>query len=386
MTKAQVKTVTLPDGKVVSVSNSPETWWTTDNGSGYVDPRLIAPDPRQPREHMDTVELAELTQSVGERGVRDPPTVTPLKLAPWAEVAPEHKALPFIIVSGHRRRMASLDAKLEAVPIRVVIYKNKEDYLLDASILNTNRARLTPLEQGREIVRLRDNGVTLEKIQKSLGCSGTHIYNRINLTRLHPAIQDLFKPTLTEKKRLSVTTAGELGSVGSPSVEELEELNVLFLIEIKAAREPGLVPKKDFTFDSVESEEARAELRRFELQKIFLAVIRHRHLDAARAKELIIEHKLQLDTAQENPGKKTRRFEPHKRKEILTNLTREVSGSTVIDWTPNEFRRIFENATDEEVERFRVMFHRAAGTLVDIEELLKKVRDEKRAESSKVTR
>jgi hypothetical protein len=282
--------------------------------------------------------------------------------------------------------MASLDAKLEAVPIRVVVYTCKEDYLLDASILNTNRAKLTPIEEGREIVRLRDNGVTLEKIQKSLGCSNTHIYNRINLTRLHPAIQTLLKPTLTEKKRLSITTAGELGSVGAPSLEELEELSVLFLIEIKAAREPGLVPQKDFGFDNIGSEEVRAELRRFELQKILLSVIKHRHLDAGRAKELIIEHKLQLEAMQESPGKKTERFKPSKRREILANLTREVSGSTIVDWTPNEFRRIFEFSTDEEIERFRVMFHTAAGTLSDIESLLTKIREEKRKENSTVTK
>lgn len=366
----QHRTVTLPDGKSVQVSDSPEPWWTQDGKLGYVHPSLIAPDPNQPREYMDPAELQELTESVSERGVREPIPVTPRSLASWSKVADEHAKLPFLIVTGHRRRASSLEAKLEAVPIRIVVYEDEEDYLLDASILNTNRANLTPIEEGREIVRLRERGVTLEKIRRSLGKSMTHVNNRINLTRLHPLLQKLIDPRLPPKERFSIVTAGDLGSVDAPTIAELEEMHVIFDREIRAARSPGLVPKLDVT-------ELMEDELRFEMQKVLYVVIEHRSLNVERSRQLINEHKLQQAVARGKPQGESSRLEPRKRKGVLSRLVSDVTGSTVVDWTPDEFRRIFAAATPEEVEKFRQMFHMAGRYFADWTELLAKIGQEK---------
>lgn len=359
--------VTLPDGEVVTISKVPESWWTQNRASGYVDPKLLAPDPRQPREEMGNFELQELALSVKERGVSEPIVVTPRGLAPWVELEPEYVNLPFVVVSGHRRRKSALLGEVAAVPIRIRIYSTKQDYLLDASVLNKGRADLTPLEVGREIVTLRESGVTVEKIGKAFGLTPPTVYSRINLTRLTRPIQELLDPKVAKKDRLPVAVAGELGSVASPTVEEIAELHVLFKSEIHSASiHAGCIPKSDF-YDLDE------DGRRFEMQKILLAVLKSRQLSAARSMNFIHEHKLQLEAAQTNKGPKTDRFEPRKRKQIIANLANEVGGTTVIDWTPDEFRHIFDAASVEEVEKYRLMIHRAATLLSDVEELIKAV-------------
>ena len=158
MSNLSQKKVILPGGREILLSNEPQSWWTRDGGTGYVDPHLLAPSLDQPRGYMDAVELAELTESVRERGVRQSIDVAPLSHTPWGRVAPEHKSRPFIIVSGHRRQASALNAPVGAVPIKVTIYENEIDFLFDASLLNGPHAGLTYIEEGREIVRRQEKG------------------------------------------------------------------------------------------------------------------------------------------------------------------------------------------------------------------------------------
>src|SRR3989344_4203638 len=178
MSNLSQKKVILPGGREILLSNEPQSWWTRDGGTGYVDPHLLAPSLDQPRGYMDAVELAELTESVRERGVRQSIDVAPLSHTPWGRVAPEHKSRPFIIVSGHRRQASALNAPVGAVPIKVTIYENDVDFFFDASL------------QGR-----------------------------VNLTKLHPAIQELLRPDLPPRRQLPVTVAAGRGSVAAPTMD-----------------------------------------------------------------------------------------------------------------------------------------------------------------------
>jgi len=365
--------VQLPDGKTVTVSDDPVTWWIEDGASGYINPRLLAPDPKQPREHMNDSELAELAQSVGERGVRDPITVTPLSLSPWIEVSEGDKNLPFVIVSGHRRTRSALLSGVVAVPIRVVVYATKQDYLLDASVLNKDRADLSPLEEGREMLRLSDNDVTQERIGKSLGKSIAYVRGRIALTQLHPALQRLLDPALPKTQRLPVTYASDLGGIEGPTVEELEELLVVYKTDIQSSPLQGKA-LPTFNVSDLEPDELR-----FELQKVLLSVILRRDLSAARATELIQEHKLKQREAR-GKSQDTQRFKPSKRKEVMDNLAASVMASTVVDWTPHEFERIFENSKWDEVNGFRQKLNEAGQNLVDISRLLQRICDKKAKE------
>jgi hypothetical protein len=61
-------------------------------------------------------------------------------------------------VSGHRRQKCALDAGIGAVPVKVVIFQSEKEYRMEMSLLNKGQDDLTPLEEGYEIVRLRDLG------------------------------------------------------------------------------------------------------------------------------------------------------------------------------------------------------------------------------------
>ena len=55
-----LKIVTLPDGSDVEVSETPLEWWTKPNKSGFVRTNMLAPDPKQPRRHINSERLKEL--------------------------------------------------------------------------------------------------------------------------------------------------------------------------------------------------------------------------------------------------------------------------------------------------------------------------------------
>lgn len=111
--------VTLPEGEIVTVSNTPEEWWTEHGASGYLDPRLLFPDPQQPRKIIGGGDWKEFAAAIAAAGVREVIHITPLSHAPWVT---EQTDCPFLIVSGHRRHLAALEAGLGAVLVIVKIY------------------------------------------------------------------------------------------------------------------------------------------------------------------------------------------------------------------------------------------------------------------------
>src|SRR3989338_5496241 len=163
------RSVILPSEERVTVSDTPQKWWTANNSTGFVDPHCIAPDPKNPRKRMSPIRLAELKESITARGVRDPLVVTPSKCAPWVQVAPEHEGCFFLAVSGHRRRECALDVRLGAVPIRVAVYPSEMEHRLDVSLLNKEREDLEPLDECWELVELRKLGWKVDSLCRSHG-------------------------------------------------------------------------------------------------------------------------------------------------------------------------------------------------------------------------
>jgi ParB/RepB/Spo0J family partition protein len=377
MNKPALESVTLLDGTEVTVSDIPEDWWTVAKGSGYVRPDMLAPDPQQPRQYMDPERLAELQRSIAASGVRETLIVTPRKLAPWAKVEEKFKHCFFIIVSGHRRWYCTNLAGLPVIPIEVRIYKSRKEHNLDRSLLNKGRDDLTELDVGFEIVNLREDGWTIDELAAHFGMSTPQLYNRINLTQLHPDIQQLLLPTPGNRKKnaLPVTTAGVLGGVKSPTPEELETL--FENLGSVANGEDQKERERDFNY--LDDDE-----RRFELQKLLLSVIQRRSLGTVRAVEFIREQALRLTTSHKRYGRETERYQPRRRKEILHNLMNEITGSVVMDWTPAELQRIFELASYEEVEVYITHLREAAQFLTGLERILNGILDKKRKMSPAV--
>jgi ParB/RepB/Spo0J family partition protein len=370
--------VSLPDDTFASVSSVPEDWWSVPNGSGFVDPKMLAPDPNQPRKMMTESRLRELQESVASKGVRESIAVTPRHHTPWAAVAKEHDHCYFIIVSGHRRVQAAIRSGIGAVPVKVVIYKNEADHREDAALLNANREDINEIEEGETFVYLRSLGRTIEQLATTFGKEAVQVYGRINLTKLHHDIQEMVLNRDGRRRRqLSVTAAEILGGVKAPTAEELEHLFERFseyvtMEEIIRKRKPS---------DLVEQE------CRFAMQKIIVAVIKKRNLTATRAVELIREQTLTfLAHRGSQQHKRAERFRPGRRIDILETMVKDLQTSVVIDWSSQEFFRIFENRSREDVDDFLNRLIQAKEQLTKIENIVLGIRNSKRATSPEVLR
>ncbi|MBQ1795539.1 MAG: ParB/RepB/Spo0J family partition protein, partial [Treponema sp.] len=99
--KAEAATAKLPAG--ISVD---------ENGTLWVDPALLKPNPRQPRKYFDEEKLAELTESIKKEGIVE--TI----------VIQDSGDGSFEIIAGERRTRAARAAGLEKVPVQLKKYTN----------------------------------------------------------------------------------------------------------------------------------------------------------------------------------------------------------------------------------------------------------------------
>ncbi|RNL83188.1 ParB/RepB/Spo0J family partition protein [Halostreptopolyspora alba] len=137
----------------------------------------ITPNPRQPRQHFDEEQHAELRDSIAEVGLLQPVVVRKL--------AGDH----YELIMGERRWRASKEAGLDHIP--AIVRDTSDDALLrDALLENLHRQELNPLEEAAAYQQLLDDfGVTHEELAKRIGRSRPHITNTLRLLNLSPAVQ-----------------------------------------------------------------------------------------------------------------------------------------------------------------------------------------------------
>ena len=143
-----------------------------------IDPALIEPNPRQPRQVFDEEALAELVHSIREFGLMQPIVVREL-----SEVG------RYQLVMGERRWRASQQAGLTVIP--AIVRDTADDNLLrDALLENIHRAQLNPLEEAAAYQQLLEEfDVTHEELAGRIGRSRPVISNMIRLLRLPIAVQ-----------------------------------------------------------------------------------------------------------------------------------------------------------------------------------------------------
>ena len=138
----------------------------------------VRPNPRNPRRAYDEAELADLAQSIREKGVVQPLVVRPL---PGGEV--------FEIIAGERRWRAAQQAGLHDVPVVVREATDKEALEL-AIIENVQRADLTALEEALGYQQLIDeHHYTQAALAETIGKSRPHVANTLRLLKLPDAVQ-----------------------------------------------------------------------------------------------------------------------------------------------------------------------------------------------------
>lgn len=136
--------------------------------------KYIRPNPAQPRRTFAEQELAELSTSIGQRGVLQPILVRPDPDAPDR----------YQIIAGERRWRAAKQAGLEEIP--AVIRDTDDLELLEIGIIeNVQRENLNPLEEAEAYGALMNRfGRTQESLAESVGKSRAHVANTVRLLNL----------------------------------------------------------------------------------------------------------------------------------------------------------------------------------------------------------
>jgi ParB family chromosome partitioning protein len=158
---------------------------STDIGAVYreIDPALIEPNPRQPRQVFDDEALAELVHSIREFGLMQPIVVRAV------DGAQRSDGQRYQLVMGERRWRAAQAAGMTAIP--TIVRETAEDNLLrDALLENIHRVQLNPLEEAAAYQQLLDEfGVTHDELAARIGRSRPLITNMIRLLRLPIPVQ-----------------------------------------------------------------------------------------------------------------------------------------------------------------------------------------------------
>ncbi|MDT5274506.1 MAG: ParB family transcriptional regulator, chromosome partitioning protein [Mycobacterium sp.] len=152
-----------------------------------IDPALIEPNPRQPRQVFDDEALAELVHSIREFGLMQPIVVR--ALAGSAAPAGAPGGPRYQLVMGERRWRAAQAAGMIAIP--AIVRETGDDNLLrDALLENIHRVQLNPLEEAAAYQQLLEEfDVTHDELAARIGRSRPLISNMIRLLRLPIAVQ-----------------------------------------------------------------------------------------------------------------------------------------------------------------------------------------------------
>ena len=209
----------------------------------------IQPNPRQPRQHFDEVELESLASSIREHGVLQPVLVT--------ETLDGYQ-----LVAGERRFRASQLAGLERIP--AVIRQLADHAQLEVALVeNLQRADLGPLEEaGAYRALIGEFDLTHDEIARRVGRAKSTITNTLRLLDLEPRVQTaLMDGALTEghARAIGGLPAEQQARVATSvieqglSVRQTEEL-VRRLREPRPATPTDPAPRLDPDLERVEED------------------------------------------------------------------------------------------------------------------------------------
>lgn len=138
----------------------------------------IVPNPRQPRAHINSEELIELTASVKEHGIIQPVIVTY-----------DQQGDSYTLIAGERRLLAARQAGLETIPA-IVREASEQQRLVIALIENVQRMDLNAMEAAEAYRQLaEDFKLSHEEIAHHVGKSRVAITNTLRLLKLPKDVQ-----------------------------------------------------------------------------------------------------------------------------------------------------------------------------------------------------
>ena len=151
----------------------------------YLKPDIIGDNPHQPRSSFDPVAMAELQQSIGERGI----------LMPLLGYSDPENPGKVVLIAGHRRLHAARALSLPRVPILLVdrpALESDELSIIDAVTENLQRSDLTAIEEGEAYRQLVDEyNWSHQKIAEKIGKSRPYVAQRVSMVnKLSPAVKE----------------------------------------------------------------------------------------------------------------------------------------------------------------------------------------------------
>lgn len=165
----------------------------------------ISPNPKQPRTVFDEDALRELTASIKEVGLLQPPVVREISSGRYE------------LIMGERRFRAAKAAGLTSIPV-IIRQTSDNELLREALIENIHRSQLNALEEGAAYAQLlNDFNCTHEELASRLGKSRPHLTNTMRLLNLPATVQ--------RKVAAGVLSAGHARALlGLSDEEEIERL------------------------------------------------------------------------------------------------------------------------------------------------------------------
>ena len=144
---------------------------------GEVDIALIQPNPKQPRTIFDEEALKELSSSIKEIGILQPPVVRRISGGRYE------------LIMGERRLRAAKIAGLSKISV-IIRETNDTELLREALVENIHRSNLNSLEEAAAYNQmLTDFGLTHDELASKLGKSRPVITNTLRLLNLPTSVQ-----------------------------------------------------------------------------------------------------------------------------------------------------------------------------------------------------
>jgi ParB family chromosome partitioning protein len=236
-------------------------------GQRRVPIEFLKANPRNPRRAFAEEELAELSASIGDRGV-----IQPILVRTAAGSNDNYE-----IIAGERRWRAAQRAGLHEVPI-VILEANDRESLEMAIIENVQRTDLNPIEEAAGYVALMDEfDYSQDDVAKIVGKSRPHVTNMVRLTKLS-------EPVKAYVRSGKITAGHARMLVGQPNAEQLAEEIVARGLNVrqveKWARHDGVK----------QAREIKRELRKINSKDADTVALEKRVSDALGL-EVTVDHK-----------------------------------------------------------------------------------------------
>ncbi|MGI5066813.1 ParB/RepB/Spo0J family partition protein [Treponema putidum] len=169
-----------------------------------IDPKLLQPNPYQPRKTFDEETLNELAESIKEHGIIQP------------IVAEKNSDNSFFIIAGERRTRAALRLGLKTVPVIIRSFEEKQKLEI-ALIENIQREDLNAIDEAlayQEIMELTN--INQEDLAKRVGKSRSAITNSLRLLKLPEEMKEALRID-----KISAGHARSLLSIVNPADQKI---------------------------------------------------------------------------------------------------------------------------------------------------------------------